>query len=85
MAKNLSSLTIIQPASDPNIAESGTFTFEVQPGFSGSGTVTAYDLDLQFDQGTGSWTNITTSGGLTSSDTTYWASTQQETNFSITL
>lgn len=86
MARNLSSLTVTQPASDPNIDEAGTFTFEVTPGFAGGGGVNAYDLDLQYDQGTSTWVTIpASSGGLTTNGTAYYASTAQDTSFSITV
>ena len=86
MARNLSSLTISQPSVDPDISVSGTFTFEVTPGFAGGGSVNAYDLNFEYDQGTGSWIDIpASSGGLTTSDTNPIASTTSVDPTSITV
>jgi hypothetical protein len=86
VARNLSSLTVSQPATDPNIAETGTFTFEITPGFAGGGGVTAYDLDFQYDQGTSTWVTIpASSGGMTTADTNPIASTTSLDPTSITV
>lgn len=86
MAQNLSTLTITDPTVDPNIAESGTFTFEVTPTFNGGGGINSYDLDFQYDQGTGSWTTIpASSGGLTTSNTNPITGLAVNTPSSITV
>ena len=86
MARNLSTLTITDPVADPDIAESGTFTFDVTPGFAGGGGVTAYDLHFEYDQGTSTWVDIPASaGGLTTADTNPIASTTSDIATSITV
>ena len=85
MARNLNSLTITDPVSDPNIDEGNSFTFGVTPGFAGGGGVNAYDLDFQWDQGTATWVTIASTGGLSTADTNPISSTTSTVEVPITV
>ena len=85
MARNLFTLTISDPTSDPNIDEGNSFTFEVTPGFAGGGGVTAYDLNFEWDQGTATWIDLTPTGNLSTDNTNPIATTTADTPTSITV
>lgn len=69
MAKTVASVALTQPSSDPAINEAGTFTMGGQATEGGSGQPASYDMHFQFDQGIGTWVNLSGSGSLTTGDT----------------
>lgn len=86
MAQNLNSITISDPVADPNVSESGTFAFELTPGFVGGGGVNAYTLRWQWDQGTGAFVDIpASSAALTTGDTNPQTDLTSTTPISITV
>lgn len=64
----VSSITISAPTSDPNITEGNNFTFEITVNDASHGAMD-YDLHWQWDQGTATWQDIPSSGGLSTADT----------------
>jgi hypothetical protein len=80
----VSSVALTQPASDPNINEGGTFTHGGQITKALHGGLD-YNMHWQWDQGTGTWTDITGSGGLSTADTNPQNNLGDEAEHTITV
>jgi hypothetical protein len=92
LAKNLTSVVLAQPSTDPSIDVGQSFTMEVYGGYSGGGAVSSHDFYLEWDQGTSTWEQIpesdTGAGLYSTSQTDYTGLTTAYENpptFSITV
>jgi len=63
----VNSVALTKPTSDPTPAEGNTF--DVAGQVSVGGGPTDYDMHWQWDQGSASWTDISSSGALSTADT----------------
>jgi hypothetical protein len=86
MATNIVGVTMTQPLSDPNIQTGGSFTMGGQITVAGGGGwAESGDMYFEWDQGTGSWATIGTSGGLYHSATNPLLGLQTAVEQTITI
>src|SRR4051812_34507464 len=69
MAKTLSAVAISAPSAPVNGVNGTTFTFTCTPSFTGTAGVSAYDLKFLVNPAGAGFVTITTSTGLSSSNT----------------
>ena len=84
MASTVASVALTQPSSDPNIDEAQTYTQGGQVTFASHGGAD-YDMHFQYDQGSGSWTDIPLSGGLSTADTNPIVNITDAVEYTITV
>lgn len=80
MPRTVVSVSLDSPASDPNINETQTFSMDGTITDTGSHALD-FDVHWQWDQGTSTWTNLTSSGALSTADTN---PVNNETNANLT-
>ena len=85
MPKTVASVSLTQPSGDPAPVEGGSFTMGGQAVQAGNGPGPDYDMHFQWDQGTGTWTDIGASGNLKTSDTNPVTNVSDYTEQTITV